>query len=183
MIILEVPPAIWKCPRVAALDAFCTWLWAEQRTLLGLPPEVLVSVRAGRQMGRRAVGQFIVEETFGVFPDAFWLVVAIGATRQEDEADWASRLTTVPHELVHVGQFVATFGGRTPAAVARSAGKRANRLAIDAAFAPWSSVDHEAGGPASPEMIARRLTDAYHDANPAAAARPNCSSSCGCRPR
>jgi hypothetical protein len=107
--------------------------------------------------------------------------VAIGSIPYEDEADWAARLTTLPHELVHVGQFVRAFGGRTPAAVARSAG--AGRVAIDAAFQSWASMDAEAGGAASAEAIGRRLTDAYHDAFPLVAGLPLCPPRCGCRSR
>lgn len=182
-IVVEVPRSIWTCPRVRAVEAFCDWLWAHHRRTLGLPSaEVVVEVRAGRRVGSTtAVGRIVVEDTIGTYPDAFLVQVAIGTDDDQDAHDWASRLATVSHELVHVGQFAKMFGGVTPGAIARRVG--GPHSAIETALRPWLTTDNEGAGARSPEAIGARLRDEFLTAHREFAACPVCPSRCGCRSR
>ena len=194
-LVLEFPQSLAKCRRLDAAEALLDWLMRSS-AVPGLPDaEIVVEATAGRRLpaalvnGRHdAVGSFLVR-TGGSYPDDFRVAAALGADPGEDADDWRGRLETIPHELGHVAQFAAFSGGRPPGIVARAAAAAARpgqpaAFAVEAALASWTGFDHEAGGPASPEMTGRRAITGFLAAYPAFAAPPaGCPAGCAHRPR
>jgi hypothetical protein len=190
-LVLEVPRALWSCPRVGVAEALTDWLGAPaQCAELGLPPdEIIVGLHAGRRLrATHQVGRFVVFDQ-GVWSGQWYIEIAFGREADEDEIDLQSRLETIPHELVHLARFARQFGGRTPAQVAQTAHEQGGWAAISAAFRPWEVVDREGDGPDSPEAIGRALTGRFLGAYRAVllqtpkGQRAACRLGCGCRAR
>ena len=177
-IIVEINKELAHCLRVDAVENLCNWISNKATKEIPLPvDEAIVEVFAGRTIRRYwssdAVGVHLIwMSPVRVSPD-HRVLVAIGADRDEDFASWQSRLTTVPHELSHISEFIRRFDGRTPSEVVASGGKDELQA--------WTSN----GEPfhSKHEMLAREMVTAFLRDEPRWQEAPDCPRNCGCRPR
>jgi hypothetical protein len=177
--VLSVAPALRACARVAAVRAILEWLDGANAEPLNLPGHpIMVELLPQPELEPGEVGRFVLLGRGGWPVNELRVRAAIGRRDGEPAEAWRARLSTIPHELAHVGQWFATYGRQTPWDVAH-ADVEARRHELPS-LAPWRRQDLEGGGAASPEAIGRELVARFLAEHPAMA-EPDCPPACPCR--
>lgn len=165
---VEGNKAALRSKRSHAFETMVQWLLEREPFMSDLPeePDVVVLLYLSETLPGsrgRSVGEFVVYDSKErVFPDQYIVRVTMGRKSSESFVeDWWARLTTLPHELLHLIEWYDRHGG-TPADVAAST-HGAEALAAQSLSA---IAEHESGAEDPEEQLSRKLTTEFLDAHP-----------------
>jgi hypothetical protein len=167
-----------RSKRSHAFEAMFDWMRNLEAFAPRLPPEdgpdLIVELFAADEIPGGGVGEFAVYDSklwissainmgvFRGFSDVYRVRIAMGKKRDEAYVeDWWARLTTLPHELLHVMDWYGKYGA-TPLEVAM----RPDAEEVYDAYVLSVSAEHEEGAPDPEEQEARRLTDLFLNEHP-----------------
>ena len=177
--VISAPPAVRACGRARSVEAFLAWLEAGNGDELGLPGRpIMIELSPKPHLQDGDTGRFVILGRGGWPVNELRVVAAIGRTHGDAPEAWEARLSAIPHELAHVGQWHALHGDQTPWEIA-SEDAKANRHELPS-LAAWRALDVHGSEDASPESIARHLVRRFLDEHPQLA-RPECAPGCPCR--
>jgi hypothetical protein len=167
-----------KSKRSHAFEAMFHWLQDREEFASRLPdvdgPDLVVELSAADELPGGGVGvQVIYDSKLGLwhaldrgllrgFPDMYLVRIAMGRKRTEAYVEyWHARLTTLPHELLHVADWYGKYGA-TPLQVAM----RPDAAEVFEAQALAVAAEHAPGAPDPEEQEARGLTGLFLEEHP-----------------